>query len=335
MDLESITRGILSGIIDRYIEEIAVDPNRSIRKLLDMGERTSDGPTQKICYQMMQRMAENRNSPYYKMIQHLVTHCSPETIKKFGINLGRNAWTFGSGKVRQFCRTNRTAIPWIVLIDRQNAPDRIPFDAIRELVRRGRLQEVYAWILIIPEPADEWEEVTALIREHDDSVFGLCVSPETLTGPILREAAQLANLMVLLDTDKPGWQDSARKLEAAGCMFSVFRTISSSADASEVTSGGWLSGLVPYHPLIAYTLTADDCPIETAIEVSHYMWEARVNQIFPVLPSDLISDFMVISRLVSHQEVLYRVETDGSVSEGNGLRFAPGNLSCADLFKTC
>ena len=65
------------------------------------------------------------------------------------------------------------------------------------------------------------------------------------------------------------------------------------------------------------------------------MWEARVNQIFPVLPSDLISDFMVISRLVSHQEVLYRVETDGSVSEGNGLRFAPGNLSCADLFKTC
>ena len=334
MDQESITRGILSGIIDQYIHEIAADPNRSIRKLVDMAERTSDGPTQKICYQMMQRMAENRNSPYYKMIQHLVTHTSPETIKKFGINLGRNAWTFGSGKVRRLSANSRTAIPWVVLIDRQNVQGRIPFDEIRELIRRGRRQEIYAWILIISDPADEWEEITDLIREHDDSVFGLCASADALSNEILDEAAKLSNLMIFLDTDQPGWQGRARELEAAGCMFSAYRTVSSAADAHEITSGGWLTSLVPYHPLIAYSITADNCPIEYAVEVSHYMWVTRVNQIFPVLPSDLISDFMVISRLVSHKEVLYRVETDGSVSEGNGLRFAPGCLTCADLFKT-
>ena len=63
MNQESITRGILAGIIDRYIAEIAEDPGRSIRKLVDLAERTSDGPTQKICYQMMQEMAANQSSP--------------------------------------------------------------------------------------------------------------------------------------------------------------------------------------------------------------------------------------------------------------------------------
>ena len=57
MNQETIARGILAGLIDRYIADIREDPNRSIRKLLDIAERTSDGPTQRICYQMMQKMA--------------------------------------------------------------------------------------------------------------------------------------------------------------------------------------------------------------------------------------------------------------------------------------
>ena len=334
MDQESITRGILSGIIDRYIDEIAADPNRSIRKLLDMAERTSDGPTQKICYQMMQRMAENRNSPYYKMIHHLVTHASPEAIKKTGINLGRNAWTFGSGKVRLLSESSRTAIPWAVLIDRTGLPGRIPFEEIRDLVRRGRQQEIYAWLLMVSGPLDEWAETAELIRGHDDSVFGLCVSPDALTEEILSEAAELSNLMLFLDTDRPGWQERARELEGKGCIFCAFHAVSTAAQAREITSGEWLESLAPAHPLIAFALTADDCPVESAVAVSHYMWETRADQVYPVLPSSLISDFMVISRLVSHQEVLFRVEPDGSVSEGNGLRFVPGRQRCGDLFKS-
>ena len=58
-----------------------------------------------------------------------------------------------------------------------------------------------------------------------------------------------------------------------------------------------------------------------------------MEQSYPVLPSDLISDFLIISRLVSHKEVLYRIETDGSVSEGEGFRFRPGNWRCESLFK--
>ena len=44
--------------------------------------------------------------------------------------------------------------------------------------------------------------------------------------------------------------------------------------------------------------------------------------IYLVLPVDLISDFLIISRLVSHQEALCRIETDGRVAEAKGYRFS-------------
>ena len=333
MNQESIKRGILAGIIGRYTAEIADDPERSIRKLVDLAERTSDGPTQKICYQMMQKMAANQSSPYYEMIHRLVTHVSPATIREFGINLGHNAWTFGSGHMRMLTENHGLAIPWTVLIDRTDRPGRIPFAEIRDLVKRGREMEIYAWLLIAGDSAGEWDDWAELFRACKDSVFGLCIDPGVMPAEILEEAAEIPNLMILVNTDGGDWQEFAEKLSEKHCLFSACKTVSSEETAGEVLNGSWFEELVPYHPLIAFTVISDDCPQETAEKVSRYMWNTRLEQTYPVLPSDLISDFLIISRLVSHKEVLYRIERDGSVSEGEGFRFRPGNWRCESLFK--
>ncbi len=333
MNQERITKGILAAIIDRYIAEISEDPERSIRKLVDLAERTSDGPTQKICYQMMQEMAANQSSPYYDMIHRLVTRVSPKTIREFGINLGHNAWTFGSGHMRKLSENHGMAIPWSVLIDRADNSGRIPFTEIRDLVKRGRETEIYAWLLIAGNSLDEWDDYAALFRTFTDSVFGLCIDPGAMSAEILDEAAEIPNLMILLNTDGPDWQEFAERLSEKHCLYSACKTILSEETAAEVVSGSWFEELVPYHPLIAFTVISDDCPQQAAEEVSRYMWNTRLEQAYPILPSDLISDFLIISRLVSHKEVLYRVETDGSVSEGEGLRFRSGDRQCGSLFK--
>lgn len=332
MNHESIAKGILGGIIDRYIADIAVDPNRSIRKLVDMAERTSDGPTQKICYQMMQQMAADESSPYYEMIHHLVTGVSPETIRCFGINLGHNAWTFGSGHVRKISEDRNVSIPWAVLVDRRIDPKRIPFSEISDLAARGRAMDIYGWLILCGDALDEWDAYAELFRAHDDCVFGLCVSPQALRDEIIEEAVEIRNLMILVETDGENWQEAAEKLARSQCLFSVYRTVRDESSAAEVTGGDWFEEIVPFYPLMAFTLTADDCPEAVAAEIQRYMWQSRLGQVCPVLPGDLISDFLLISRLVSHREVFYRVETDGSVSEGKGLHFVPGKLRCRDLF---
>ncbi len=333
MDQERITKGILSGIIDRYIVETAEDPDRSIRKLLDIAERTSDGPTQRICYQMMQQMAADRTSPYFDMLRHLVTHTAPQTIKQFGINLGHNAWTFGSGHLRHRSEECGMAIPWTVLIDRSAVPERIPFTEIEALISRGRKCDIYAWVLMVRDSLDEWEQYAGLFRLHSDCVFGLCLSPRALTGEILEEAAEIPNLMILLRTDDPDWRECAESLSRKGFLYAVFRNVSGAEDAEDILSGSWFEDVVPLHPLMAFTLIEDPLPDDTAGKLSSYMWDTRIAQSYPLVPVDLVSDFLIISRLVSHREVLFRVEPDGTVSEGKGSKFVSSPLRCGDLFQ--
>ena len=332
MDQESITKGILAGIVDHYIRDISQDPQRGIRKLVDMAERTSDGPTQRICYQMMQEMAANQSSPYYDMIHHLVTSIDPKTIKKFGINLGHNAWTFGSGNIRRCISQNGTLLSWAVIIDRREAPQMIPFSEISELVNRGLKTNVYAWLLMTSGPLREWDDFVKLFREQDESVFALRVTADALTEEIMDEVTEIPNLMILLDTDTPDWQATAEELSSKGILYSVCRVVSTEAQAEEIRSGSWLEELIPYHPLIAFTIADDNAPEQTIRGIKEYMWNTRLAQLHPILPSDLISDFVVINRLVAHKDILYRVNPDGSADAAEKEQFRKTELTGKDLF---
>ena len=261
MDQESITKGLLSGIVDHYTREIAQDPNRSVRKLLDMAELTSGGPTQRICYQMMQQMAANQSSPYYDMIHHLVTHTDPLTIKQFGINIGHNAWAFGSGNIRRIVDQCDPCLSWAVLIDRSPVPERIPFSAVRDLIIRGRKLDIYAWLFLASDSLDEWDKYAELFRENQDSVFGLYVHSCDLHDEILEEASEIPNLMFFLNTDEADWQISAGTLSEKGLLYSAMRFVSDKAQASEILSGSWMEEMVPYYPLMAFTVLSDTLPI--------------------------------------------------------------------------
>ena len=332
MDQESITRGLISGIVDHYIREITQDPNRSVRKLLDMAERTSDGPTQKICYQMMQQMAANQSSPYYEMIHHLVTHTDPRTIRQFGINLGHNAWTFGSGNIRRIVNQSNPCLSWAVFFDRAAVPERIPFSAVKDIVKRGRKLDIYAWLILASDSLDEWNEYTELFRDNPDSVFGLYVLPGVLKEEILEEAADIPNLMFFLSTDEPDWQIKADELSDKKLLYSAARIVSNDAQAEEILSGSWLEELVPCHPLMAFSIAADTLSEETARAIKNYMWNTRLDQLYPILPADLISDFVVINHLITNHNILYRVNADGSVSAARELLFESSSLKYTDLF---
>ena len=131
--------------------------------------------------------------------------------------------------------------------------------------------------------------------------------------------------MVLVNTDMAGWENALSLLHEKKCLFAACTTIHTNKEADEVTGGKWLTSLVPYHPLMGFTIIADNCPDDVAEAVSSYMWDARLNQAYPILPADMISDFLIISRLVSHKETLYRIESDGRVSIAGNHRFHQEN----------
>jgi hypothetical protein len=138
--------------------------------------------------------------------------------------------------------------------------------------------------------------------------------------------------MILLDTDGPDWQIAAQELSDKGALYSAFRTVKDKTQAEDILSGSWLEETVPFHFLMAFSIVSDTLPEETARLIQKYMWDTRLEQVYPILPVDLISDFVVINRMVSHRDIFYRVNTDGSVSVASELQFHASPLKCNELF---
>jgi hypothetical protein len=58
MNQTTIRRMLIENLADRYLPKLQFDPNRSIRKLVDMGECLSRGKTQKHFFQSAQKLLE-------------------------------------------------------------------------------------------------------------------------------------------------------------------------------------------------------------------------------------------------------------------------------------
>ena len=81
-----IRRAIIRSAIERGIQEIRSDPQRGVRKLVDLGTHFSRGRFQKRIFREMQDELVNPNTAYYAMVTNLVNRVRAEHIERLGID---------------------------------------------------------------------------------------------------------------------------------------------------------------------------------------------------------------------------------------------------------
>lgn len=95
------SRIIIETIVKRTLKNIKDAPDRSIRNLIDMALHFSGGRFQRNFFEIAQTMLENENSPYYGLIEDVVTHIDDKSLLRFGMNVGYNSCTIGAKKIRE------------------------------------------------------------------------------------------------------------------------------------------------------------------------------------------------------------------------------------------
>ena len=146
MKREAITRTILDTIVDHAIRDIAKDPQRSLRKLVDMGQTFAKGPFQKHYIGAIQRMLENGGSPYYDLVQDTVRNTDRENLRTFGVNIGWQCWTLGARQIRDTEARENFDIPWCITLQLEGASPSARTDCLR-LLDEGRALGIYAYFL--------------------------------------------------------------------------------------------------------------------------------------------------------------------------------------------
>ena len=95
------SRILIETTVRKTIKDIANDPERSIRRVVDMAVNFSNGRFQKHLFVSAQKMLSNDQSAYYSLVRDTVGNINTEKLVHFGMNLGYNSCTAGAKILRE------------------------------------------------------------------------------------------------------------------------------------------------------------------------------------------------------------------------------------------
>lgn len=316
---ENITETFIKVLLDQYFVDITQDPKRSIRRLVDLGERSSVGRFQKFFYQMMQEMGRNTESPYYTLITNLVNNADWTTIKTFGINLGLHSWTVATRNIRK--RQDGSSVPWSVLIHLNDSTIPTDLEVLHDLVTDGRNNSVFTYVFQCDGNGDTvLDPIVSLCDKYPDCAFVISSPANNLSAETVSAFCKVHNLMTLVNTDYKGWEASCTALKQGKGLFGVSRKYGDDASTSEITSCRWIQEILPYDPLFAVCFASADCTPENAVDVKDLIYRIRVNQEFPIMMMDYYYDTLEIQRIISNENYFIGIKPNGVVTSCNGYK---------------
>ncbi len=316
MNQTTIRRMLVENLADRYLPKLQLDSNRSIRKLVDMGECLSRGKTQKHFFRSVQKLLEKDNSPYYALVQRIISQFDPRAIKTFGMNLGLNSWIeFASRRKKK-----EAAPPWTVMFHLEDKPGALTLDELTALIRQGVDAGIHTFMFWLDQSYGALDALMARIKNFSDCAFALFTPAGLVNAAALSQAQQAHNVILSIkDSPVDDPEPATRALRSLRCPFAVHTVYSTPSETENILCGKWLERVNRLRSPFAFFFPGADCSEESHIAVRDYTRALRTAPKQPVFSMSLCDDVAFVDELISGKPRLLRVESDGVLAPG--LRF--------------
>jgi hypothetical protein len=206
---DRLTRALVKTAVEKALRDLNSDPERTVRKAVDLALNFSQGRFQQQFFTCAQRMLENENSAYYRLARLLSTQVDLAHIKTFGVNLGYDGCTAGARSIRENEARLGCNIPWAITLRARQDADWIRTAA--SIVQQGRALGVHVYLLFGPEALDA--AYLSLYERFSDCAFVLFVPAAAVLSCDLAAVSAAKNAMVC-----PGCPDDALLARACAAM---------------------------------------------------------------------------------------------------------------------
>lgn len=315
MNPNNITRAIIDATVDRSLREIDEDPNRSIRKLTDMGRYFSSGRFLDQIYDILQDLLRNDDSPYYTAIRNLLRSTSRANIKEFGINIGYNSLTFGGKIIRGLEGKKPFNIPWCIVIH-TTPSERSSIDAsdISHIVSQGNELGIYTYLILCGGDIQATDQLFRMFADHPESAF-ICLLPDgTLSGEQLNLIRRCRNTLFMFQAGIESSSANVANMKHQKSLFGTYDVYSESS-VDQWISGGRAEEFLPYSGSFVILVPDASCTKETTEKMSRFAKHLRIEPKYPYVMFELRTDVMEIGRIItdSTNETYLELLDDGSI----------------------
>lgn len=295
MEQDTLRRLLLESVVDRGLRSMRSDPERSLRKLVDLGRDLAAGPGQKQFLSQVQKVLSQRDCPYYRLARDLAVTVDDARLKTCGINLGWNCLTVGARQIRAREKQLGRHIPWSLTFRLSGDP--AGTEAARRTLREGLELGIRTYFLFPQDRPAAVEQALSLSAGAPECAVFLFLPPafpvEGLSG------ARQDHLILGLDTSAPGWEKTADRLRQAGYLYLYYRLYRTPEEGEEIRTGRWAHQVMSHGGFAAVAIAGADCPPWVEKQVYRYVQHARLKPRDPVLLADYYRDNLYADSCVS------------------------------------
>ena len=318
MDKKSrLTYAIIEAAVDKGIRDIEENSTRGIRNLLDLGQHFATGRFQKDFYEFAQQMLRNSDSPYYDLVNSVVKNVDHRSLKRFGINLGYNSWTYGAKKIREYEKEYGNNIPWEIVFDLRNkAGDILSPSEIAGILDEGETMGIYSSMIFVQNDDEYLNELVEMLSLRRDGAYFLFMRPEMVTDKLCKAVRNAANIFVGIrmdDENDAACKGAALKLLYRKCLYGTYRVYDDSS-VEYITGGDFASAVSDLKCAFSFVVRRDGAVLKDEEVFSRFIEDSRIQSRYPFFLFDFYNDIAKVDRTISVEDCFMCIKSDGNIA---------------------
>lgn len=310
-------KAMIEAAVTRGIRQMEEDPERSARRLADLGKQFSGNRFQEIVFSVIQELLDNENSAYYDMIHNVLKNTNHDAMRTFGVNFGYMSFAYGASKIRDEEKVLGYCIPWCLMLRYdETLKEGLSLDDLRKLMEEGQELGIYAYFIRQSANSVGSYSLLTLLERCKDSSFIWFQESGRLTAAQIQMLKVCKNTVVALPVLDDESMLTAELLRDQKVPFALYSTYDDQFAGETVNR-------IMEHVLASETsmffLIAED---GTALNVTKYCYDSRLEQDYPCVLMDYYGDGRSISRILAEHDNLLEIGADGYVIRPDGSRGA-------------
>lgn len=300
---------LIASIVKKAIKEISYSPERGIRNIVDLATQFTKGRFQKEFFCTAQKMLENPDSCYYKLIPDVINNVEHERLMMLGMNVGFNSCTAGAKTIRDIEKRDGHNIPWCITLEIN--PDVIKRNKHRYyyLISQGSNLGIYTYILCCEQITSD---ILELCKKYTDCTFIIICKPSEITQEFVTSTQSLKNIMPVLEYNETDLENACEMLRKNKYLYSVYYRYNDT-DLVDIINDTVIKKTERLHPLFTVFIADNTCSQDSKYKTYDHICKTRNNQAFTTVAWDYHFDTRFVDSIISDDFCTVIFDSKGNI----------------------
>lgn len=232
-------RKAFSIAIDGALKHVKKDREKSFLQLIDLAENFMGGDKfEKEDYDRARELVRDPEGKWMQYADRILNEIDPHVVKMTALNLGFEAFFYGTKRINQMRKIHNCNIPWLLLVDPTSACNlhctgcwaaeygnrlNLSYDELDSIITQGKELGVYLYMYTGGEPLVRKDDIIKLCEKHNDCEFHAFTNGTLVDDAFCEEMRRVGNLSLSISLE--GFENANDGRRGDGCFDRVMEAM--------------------------------------------------------------------------------------------------------------